>query len=214
MYFCIQMEIKMQFLEFKQQFNKYIVFSVREIEKLYPNFNKINLLTWQKKGYLQKIRNSWYCFSDIALNEHLLFYIANKIYQPSYVSLERALYYYGVIPEAIFTTTSISTLKTKQFKYKHVFFTYNNIKPNCFFGYKLVQKERFTYKIAEIEKALLDYLYLNYSIKNIEDIKSLRLNKQLLQEKLDFKKIGVYANYYNSKILLKKTKILNKFLDA
>ena len=204
----------MQFLDFKQQFSKYIIFSTKEIEKLYPNFNKINLLSWQKKGYLQKIRNSWYCFSDIKIDQTVLFYFANKIYQPSYVSLEAALYYYGIIPEAVFTTTSISTLKTKEFKNKYSLITYKNIKRNCFFGYKLVQKENFTFKIADIEKALLDYLYLNYSIKNIDDIKSLRLNKHILQEEIDFEKMNEYVKYYNSKILVKKIKILNQFLNA
>jgi len=204
----------MQFLKFKQQFSEYIIFSTKEIEKLYPNFNKINLLSWQKKGYLQKIRNSWYCFSDIKIDQTVLFYFANKIYQPSYVSLEAALYYYGIIPEAVFTTTSISTLKTKEFKNKYSLITYKNIKQNCFFGYKLVQKENFTFKIADIEKALLDYLYLNYSIKNIDDVKSLRLNKHILQEEIDFEKMNEYVKYYNSKILVKKIKILNQFLNA
>ena len=204
----------MQFLKFKQQFSEYIIFSTKEIEKLYPNFNKINLLSWQKKGYLQKIRNSWYCFSDIKIDQTILFYFANKIYQPSYVSLEAALYYYGIIPEAVFTTTSISTLKTKEFKNKYSLITYKNIKRNCFFGYKLVQKENFTFKIADIEKALLDYLYLNYSVKNIDDIKSMRLNKHILQEKIDFETMNEYAKFYNSKILVKKIKILNQFLNA
>ena len=91
--------------------------------------------------YLQKIRNSWYCFTDIKIDETVLFYIANKIYQPSYVSLETALHYYGIIPEAVFTISSITTLKTQKFKNKQGFYTYTNIKSNCFFGYELVQKK-------------------------------------------------------------------------
>ena len=204
----------MRFLEFKQQLSKYLVFSVTEVEKLYPNFNKMNLLTWQKKGYIKRIRNSWYCFSDVKIDESVLFYIANKIYQPSYVSLETALYHHNLIPEAVFSISSITTLKTQKFNTYQSFFTYTNIKSNCFFGYELVQKENFTFKIADIEKALLDFLYFNYSIKNIDDIKSLRINKKLLQEKLDFIKIDKYASYCNSQVLLKKVKILKQFLDA
>ena len=204
----------MQFLKFKQQFSKYIVFSTKEIEKLHPNFNKINLLTWQNKGYIQKLRNGWYCFTDIQIDETVLFYIANKIYKPSYISLETALYYYGIIPEAVFTVSSISSLKTKEFKNKQSLFTYTNIKSTCFFAYKLVQKQNFTFKIAEIEKALLDYLYLRSYIKTYEDIESLRLNKQILKEKLNLQKLFNYALIYNSKTLLKKIKILNQFLNA
>ncbi len=49
-YICIKKEIKMQFLKFKQQFDNYIVFSTKEIEKMYPAFNRMNLIAWQKKG--------------------------------------------------------------------------------------------------------------------------------------------------------------------
>lgn len=203
----------MRFLDFKQQFSKYIVFSTREIEKLYPGFNKMNLLTWQKKGYLLKLRNSWYCFSEINTDEATLFYAANKIYNPSYVSLETALFYYGIIPEAVFMISSISTLKTNEFKNKHRFFNYTNIKSNCFFGYKFIKNENFTFKIAEIEKALLDFLYFRYSIKTLDDINSLRFNKQLLKEKLNLQKLLDYAKLYNSKILSKKVQILKSFLE-
>ncbi len=204
----------MQFLEFKQQFSKYIVFSTKEIEKLHPKFNKINLLTWQNKGYIQKLRNGWYCFTDIKTDETVLFYIANKIYKPSYISLESALQYHGIIPEAVFLISSIACLKTKEFKNKQGFFTYTNIKSSCFFGYELVQKQNFTFKIADIEKTITDYLYINYSIKSLEDIKLLRFNKQILQEKLNLQKLFNYTLIYNSKTLQKKVKILNQFLDA
>ena len=204
----------MLFFDFKQQFSQYPLFSTIEIEKRYPGFNKINLLSWQKKGYLQKIRNGWYCFTDTKIDEAVLFCMANNIYKPSYVSLEAALYYYGIIPEAAFIVSSISTSKTQAFNSEPGRFSYTNIKTSCFFGYKLVQNQNFTFKIADIEKALLDYLYINYSIKNIEDIKSLRLNKQLLQEKLNLQKLVEYALLYNSKTTLKKIETLKCFLDA
>lgn len=204
----------MQFLKFKQQFSKYPAFSIKEIEKLYPGFNKMNLLRWQKKEYIQKLRNSWYCFTDNKPDETFLFYIANKIYNPSYISLETALMYHGLIPEAVFLISSVTTLKTKKFKNNLGFFTYSNIKSNCFFGYQLVKKETYVFKIANIEKALLDYLYIRNAIKTRKDIEALRLNKQILQENLDLQKLFDYTNVYKSKTLLKKIQILNQFLDA
>ena len=203
----------MQFLDFKQELSKYLVFSIKDIEKLYPNFNKINLLYWQKKGYIQKIRNSWYFFTDIKIDETVLFYISNKIYSPSYVSLESALYYYGIIPEAVFSINSITTLKTNKFKSYTYPINYSSIKPSCFFGYKLLKNEKYTFKVAEIEKALLDYLYLQVKIKSYKDIKSLRFNKHVLQEKLNMQKLFDYASLYNSKVLLKKINILKQLLD-
>jgi len=204
----------MQFLEFKQHFTKYLVFSVTEIKKEFPNFNKMNLPAWQKKGYLRKIRNSWYCFTDIEIDETVLFYIANKIYQPSYVSLETALSFYGIIPEGVFSITSVTTLKTQNFNTNTVINTYSNIKKECFFGYNLVQKQNYTYKIANPEKTLSDYLYLRTSVKTTEDIKSLRFNKQQLRENINLQKMFDYALIFNSKTLFKKIEILKKYINA
>lgn len=44
----------MNFIEFKEIFEKYPVFSVREIEKYEPDFNVNNLVNWQKKNYVEK----------------------------------------------------------------------------------------------------------------------------------------------------------------
>lgn len=204
----------MRFIEFKQQFKKYLIFSVRDIEKIYPGFNRINLISWQKKEYLQKLRNSWYCFTDIKTDETTLFFIANKIYKPSYISLESAFWYYGLIPEAVFKISSVTSLKTQIFKNNISFNTYNNIKKSCFFGYKLVQKDNYSFKIAELEKALSDFLYLRTDIKTSDDIESLRLNKDVLQKKLNLQKLADYAVFYNSKVLLKKIKKINQFINA
>ncbi len=203
----------MTFLKFKKQFDKYIIFSTQEIKKYYPNFNKMNLLTWQKKGYLQKNRNSWYSFTDITINETTLYYMANKIYKPSYISLETALHYYGIIPEAVFFISSISTVKTQKFKTKQSLFTYSNLKKDVFLGYKLIQTKNYTFKIAEIEKTILDFLFLRPQIKTYEDIIALRWNKQILQEKINLQKMMNYTTIYNSKTLTKKIKIFINFLN-
>ncbi len=204
----------MQFLEFKQHFRNYLVFSVNDIKKEFPTFNKMNLPAWQKKGYLRKIRNSWYCFTDIDIDETILFYIANKIYQPSYVSLETALSYYGIIPESVFSITSVTTLKTQKFKNNTVLNTYSNIKKECFFGYNLIQKQNYTYKIADPEKTVSDYLYFRPAVKTTEDIESLRFNKHRLREKINLQKLFDYALIFNSKILFKKIDLLKKYINA
>ncbi len=204
----------MQYLEFQKYFSSYSVFSINEIEKIFPDFNKINLLTWQKKGYITKLRNGFYKLNNTQNTELDLFIIANKIYSPSYVSLESALSFYEIIPEALFSVTSVTTLKTNTFKNKEGNFIYKNLKPNLLFGYQLLQTGDNTYKIAELEKTILDYLYLKKTIKTMEDIKSLRFNRFILKEKLNLKKLYDYAYVFDSKSLLKKVMAFNKLLDA
>ena len=204
----------MQFVEFKQILEKYVLFSKNEINKYMPQFNKMNLIHWQQKGYIKKIRNNWYCFTDKEFTQAVLFNIANKIYTPSYISLETALSFYGFIPEGVFLTTSISTLKTNQFDTFIGRFSYKSVKNNIFFGYKIIESENAKFKIAEPEKAILDFLYFNSKIKTDIDIQAFRLNKMSIVNDIDFNKITNYANLFYSKILLKRLDLLKKYINA
>lgn len=67
--------------------------------------NGHNALTrWQKKGYLKKIRSGFYRLTNRPIKgEADLFFIANRIYTPSYISLQPALRWYNFIPEGVFT---------------------------------------------------------------------------------------------------------------
>ncbi len=60
---------------------------------------------------------------------------------------------------------------------------------------------------------MLDYLYIRVQIKSDEDIKSLRFNRGLLQEKLNLQKLLEYATFYNSKLLLKKIDTLKQLVN-
>ena len=191
----------MTFQEFRLTFKEYPIFSILEIEKLLPSFDKKNLVYWQKKSYIEKIRNSWYRFSENPLSLDLLFFISNHIYSPSYISLESALSYYGFIPEGVFKITAISTLKTQQFTTPIGVLGYQNLKPNLFFGYKIVNFNTFNYKIAELEKAILDYLYLHPDIKTEDHFYELRLNTFAINEQINLEKLNNYLFYIDSKSL-------------
>lgn len=204
----------MRFPDFKKEFNSYPLFSVREIEKSYPNWNKMNLRNWQKKNYILKLRNNWYTFTDRDVNEYFLFYAANKIYSPSYISLESALNYYGLIPEVSFSISSVTTLKTEHFTNDLGNFIYSSFKKEYFFGYALITYDNYIIKIASIEKAVLDFLYLRRDIRTFDDIESLRINADLFNEKVDKKKLLNYSHLFNSKVLSSKLKLLLKTINA
>ncbi len=202
----------MSFLEFKKYMDHFTVFSVKDIQKQFPVFNRMNLYHWQKKGYIEKIRNNWYTFSDIETSEQNNFFIANKIYSPSYISLESALNYYAIIPEGVFIYTSVTTLKTKTIKTPKGTFRYSNIKPDLFFGYELVRHRNKIIKIADIEKTICDYFYLNSDIHSVDDINELRFNKEVLRESIKVKKLNKYTQLFKSEKLKKRISLLKKFL--
>lgn len=174
------------------------IFSIQDLK-----ISGISMLPYQisklnKDGYIQKIKNGLYVFSnkkELVPIEHIAF----KIYNPSYISLEWALHYYGLIPEIVYNITSISTKATRKFKNSFGVFIYRNIKKELFWGYKKEEKNGQIYLIAEPEKALLDYIYFNLSkIKSADDIEELRLNYSLIK-KLDVKKLKEYTTLFKNK---------------
>jgi predicted transcriptional regulator of viral defense system len=203
----------MTFQEFRLTLKDYPVFSIIEIEKLFPSFDKKNLVYWQKKNYIQKIRNSWYRFTESALNTDVLFFTSNHIYQPSYISLESALSYYGFIPEGVFKITAISTLKTQQYTTPIGVFGYQNLKNNLFFGYRIVNFGAFNYKIAEPEKAILDYFYLHSDVETEDHFYELRLNAFEINQQINLEILNNYVGHIQSKSLTKRVETFLKYIN-
>lgn len=199
----------MQYLELKTQLKDFPVFSIKDIEKVDLSFHKQRLSEWQKKDYVKKIRQGFYIFSDLPINEHALFIIANRIYEPSYISLEMALSVHGLIPEAVYGITSITSQKTKTFKTSVGDFIYRHTQPELLFGSELREYNGQHYQIAEIEKAVLDYLHFNSKIRDEESFKGMRFNAIQFRERAKVDKFNKYLAAFNSKALVKRAK---KFL--
>jgi predicted transcriptional regulator of viral defense system len=199
--------------EFRQKFNDFSVISLQEIKKVFPFFDTKNLVNWQRKGYLIKLRNGYYLLSERKLNEFLLYQIANKLYEPSYVSMESALNYYSIIPEGVYKIFSVSTRKTETFTTKVGVFDYRTIKKTLYFGYQLVRTKDVIFKLATREKAVLDFLYLRPDIDDYLKFESLRWNRLELQ-RIDENVLHEYLALYNSATLYKKLKFLKSYLNA
>lgn len=202
------------YADFLNAFQSYLVFSLKDIQLRFPGFDTKNLLNWQKKGYVLKLRNGFYQFTNQKIDESALFLIANKLYEPSYISTESALNYYGVIPEGVFSITSISTRKTKAFNTPLGIFQYASIKPSLFFGYRLLNSAHEPcLRMASLEKAVLDYLYLRSDIKDYSAFLALRWNKISLNN-VDFILLEEYSKHFDSFTLNKKISWLKQYLDA
>jgi len=201
------------FLTLKNTLKDFIVFTPNDIRKFFPDFDNKNLVNWQQKGYIKRIRNNYYCFSDTEKSEDFLFYLANVIYHPSYVSLESALSFYGIIPEGVFTVTSISTLKTNSFQTDFTSFSYRNVKPKLYFGYRLIPIQHQTIKFATVEKTILDYLYLNPHINAVNDFEALRWNKIALSD-INPLLLVDYLKLFDSKALNERFTLFKTYLDA
>lgn len=200
----------MTILTLKSFFKNYLVFSVNDIVKIEPAFHRQRLVEWQNKGYIKKIVDKYYVFSDMEINDELLYIISNRIYQPSYISLETALRFYNLIPENVYTVTAVSSKRTYLFNSYVANFQYRKIKPDLIFGYKAVKYKNNTYKIAEIEKTILDYFYLNSLMNKKGDFEEMRFNSPEFLENYDSEKLMKYLEIFSNKSL---TKRINNFIS-
>lgn len=192
----------MTFYELKEKSKKYPLFKLEDIFKWFPEakrqttLNQLNF--WCKKGYLEKIRQGVYKIADFEIKEP--FILANFIYTPSYVGLEAALNYYSIIPDIPFSTTSVTTNKTKSFKTKNYgIFSYSHLKSILFFGFQTIPVDKnYSYNIALPEKALFDYFYLR--AKNVNSIEGFIEEMRLsLPKNFKWEKINKWSSLVSSK---------------
>lgn len=108
-------------------------------------------------------------FEKYRTDSDYVFFLANALLKPSYVSSEAALQYYGLFAEAVnYATTSVTTKLTRQFKNRTGIYFYRNITESLFTDFKMV-KGNFEFAIALPHKAIFDYLYYhtNRFTKNV-----------------------------------------------
>lgn len=129
----------MNYDEFRMKFQEYpFILSKDVIRGQKDSQNQMNQLNrWTKKGLLIRLRRGMYVFNAhdrrVAADVN---YIANRLYEPSYVSLESALNFYGLIPESVKDITSVTTRKTNTFCNEEGVFSYSHVKPRAFRGFK------------------------------------------------------------------------------
>ena len=114
---------------------------------------------YKKQGFILQVKRGLYIFPD-ALPPDV--YIANKLYSPSYVSLEFALAYHGVIPETVYEITSVTTKATRRFETLGKFFSFRKIKKAAYTGYSAEGQGGVSFYIADAEKAFVDTNYLRF----------------------------------------------------
>ena len=200
----------MKYLEFKEALQGFTVFSINEIRKVDHRFHRRRLNEWQEKGYLTKIIKGYYIFSDVEINENILFEIANKIHRPSYVSLEMAFAYYRLIPESAYAITSISSRRPGRYETPIAAFSYRKVKQDLFFGYDLVDILGKRFRMASPGKAILDYFYMNPHLNSASDFESLRIDSSAFWEQVDEKQLLGFLERMSQKRL---TQRIHSFLE-
>ncbi|OJU80118.1 MAG: hypothetical protein BGO10_01280 [Chlamydia sp. 32-24] len=132
--------------------------------------------------------------------------VANLLYGPSYVSLEWALSFYGMIPEKVYTISSMTLGRNKLFKTSIGDFAYHALSEKCY-DVGITQKKNNdfvgSFFIATPEKAIIDTISktckgLNkYELKD-ELLFSKRMDEEAITQ-LDKKLLEQIAKVYKSR---------------
>jgi len=158
-------------LRILQRFNKRIynfsdlkkLLNIEDDDSLYVKISRL-----VERGLLKRIKKGVYYLEG---REPDSFEIANVLYEPSYLSLETALNYYGILVQTPYIIFSITTKRAKRVIFNNIEYHYLQINRKYFKGYT---KEK-NFLIATPEKALVDTLYFMALGKTKVDIDELNL---------------------------------------
>jgi len=165
------------------------IFSFRNENSLYEFLQRL-----ERADILKRVTKGKYLFSLKETNDYEL---ANFLFTPSYISLESALSFYGILAQFPYTITSVTPLKTKKIIYNEKEFEFAHLKREYFFGF--IKKDNFL--IALPEKALLDELY--FISKGLTNISLDELNLSIIK-KVKLRRMMKYYNFLPLKNLVEK----------
>lgn len=183
-------------------------------------YKRVNdkIVQLKRKGVLTPIKSGLYIYNPI-YDETLISkeIIANILLGPSYISLDYALWYYGIIPESVYEVQSVTIKRSKIYKTALGVFSYKHIKKELYsIGLELHSQKSGNFIMASKEKALCDKVYFTKDI----DLRSKVSMREFLEDdlRLDMDEfiacdISIFERYFKiSKS--KKIEILKKVIEG
>lgn len=170
---------------------------------------KVQLSRWCKSGKLIKLKNNIYLLAENFRKVDIYeLHIASVLKKPSYISLQKAFEYHGLIPEGVPVYTCVTTKRPGKIITPIGTFDYRHIKNSLFWGYDSITVNKQPAFIANPEKALLDFFYL----------KGLQFDEGYLEEmrfqnfrKINFNRLIEYAKKFQSPGVLRVAQVIKKY---
>jgi predicted transcriptional regulator of viral defense system len=177
-----------------------------------PETHAVQLSRWVKAGKLIQLRRGFYLLpKELRQVDPPREYLANILVRPSYVSLERALAFHGLIPETVHLLGSVTTARPVSFSTAVGEFSYRHLKNELFFGYRETQVAHGSALMALPEKALLDLVYLHKGRVTRLWIEALRLQNFDL---IDPSRLGLLSRRFERARMLDAVALLLDHIDA
>ena len=188
-------------------------FTEKDIRVLFPAKSNAS---WQNKikrevarGEIIRLKRGVYCLTPKHQKRPInLLDISSTLYPPSYISMESALSFYGLIPEAVHSVTAVTTRRNSRFTTSIGIFEYDHLPLSIYNQYFQSTKttDDYVFLIATPLKCLFDYMYIRkkkyLSLSDLEE--DLRIEPTALAEKT--------KNLSNKEILRYKDVFKNKWI--
>lgn len=157
---------------------------------------RLQLSRWVKSGRIQQLRRGLYVIAPPyrKVTPHP-FLIANHLQRASYISLQAALAFHGLIPEVVQTVTSVSAGRPERLETPLGLFEFRHVKPGLISGYEMTDLGEQQALVATPGKALLDLIYLTPGSASMEYLRELRLQNLV---RLDLEMLMEQAEKFNS----------------
>ena len=184
--------------------------------KVNPEVVRMQLARWMKIGRVHQLRRGLYMIAPPyqKVKPHP-FLVANRLQRASYVSGQSALAFYGLIPEVVPVTLSVTAGRPERLDTPLGIFEFRHVKPELLCGYRMTELSQMPPNqqalVATPEKALLDLVYLQPGGDAPDYLRELRLQNL---ERLDLDELRRQADIFNTPKLRRAAGTISRLVQA
>jgi predicted transcriptional regulator of viral defense system len=174
---------------------------------------RLQLSRWVKAGRLLQLRRGLYALAPAWRKvEPHPFLVANRLQRGSYVSVQAALAFHGMIPEHVPVVTSVGPGRPQTVRNPLGAFQFTHLAEALLFGYTQVEvAPRQVAFVASPEKALLDLIHLTPGADSTEYLGELRLQNP---EAINLAVLGDLAQRSGKPKLIRAARLVGPLLAA
>jgi len=175
-----------------------------------PESVRLQLARWNRSGKIIQLRRGLYAIAPpYRKTKPHPFAVANLLQHASYVSLQSALAFHGLIPDAVQVTLSAAAGRPERLETPLGIFEFRHIKPEYLHGYRMTRLESSQpgqpALVATPEKALLDLVYLQPGGDTLNYLMELRLQNL---DRLDLDELRRQAGIFHSPKLHRAAQVI------
>ena len=178
--------------------------------KINPKIVRLQLTRWVNSRRIYQLRRGLYSIAPPfqKIQPHP-FLVANHLQRSSYVSLQSALAFYGLIPENVNITVSVTPGRPERLETPLGIFEFRHIKSNLLFGYQMIDLGGQNALVATPEKALLDLVYLQPGGESAKYLHGLRLQNL---DRLNLGLLQKQSKVFDSPKMSKAAKVISQLM--